>query len=165
MNHEIERKYLLPAYPQDLIDSGELIVKSRKTIEQTYLALTEEEEIRVRKLSSEGSAPVYTHTYKRGHGLSRGEAEYEISEQIYRQLLENTGRAPLVKTRTKVTAGSDKIVEIDEYHQFNLLTVEVEFDSEEEALAFTPPAWFGSEVGSEMEYRNKELWASVQKKK
>jgi adenylate cyclase len=163
MNKEIERKYLLNAFPQHLITDGTLKPTGRKTIEQTYLALTESEEIRVRKLSKDGEEPSYTHTFKRGHGLSREEAEYEIEADIYHQLLDGTGRAPLVKTRTKVLDPNGRLFEIDEYHQFNLITVEAEFESEEEALDFTPPAWFGPEVGSEQEYRNKQLWASVQR--
>lgn len=164
MNREIERKYLLHSYPHDRIQSGELQVVGRKTIEQTYLALTKSEEIRVRKLTADQQPPTYTHTFKRGHGLSREEAEYEISEEIYEQLLERTELSPLIKTRTKVTDETGRIYEIDEYHQFNLMTVEAEFESEEEARGFTAPAWFGPEVGSEQEYRNKELWASVQRK-
>jgi adenylate cyclase len=162
MNLEIERKFFLPAFPEGLITAGELKVAGRKTIEQTYLALTESEEIRVRKLTQEGTDPTYTHTFKRGHGLSREEAEYSISSDIYRQLLDGSGRAPLIKTRTKVLDPLGRLFEIDQYHQFNLLTVESEFTSEDEALAFIPPEWFGAEVGSEVEYRNKNLWASLQ---
>lgn len=164
MNKEIERKYLLPSFPHDQVKDGAIRITARKTIEQTYLALTESEEIRVRKLSRDGEEPSYTHTFKRGHGLSREEAEYTIEADIYRQLLEGTGRAPLIKTRTVVEDREGRVFEIDEYHQFHLLTVEAEFRSEEEARAFTPPAWFGPEVGSEEEYRNKQLWASVQRK-
>ncbi|WP_438447863.1 CYTH domain-containing protein [Gorillibacterium sp. sgz5001074] len=164
MNQEIERKYLLNAFPKREIDSGELKVVSRRTIEQTYLALTETEEIRVRKLFAEGSKPVFTHTFKKGHGLSRGEVEYEISAEIYHQLLDDSGYSPLIKTRTKVQDPSGRLIEIDEYHQFDLLTVETEFQSEEEALAFVAPAWFGPEIGSELEYRNKRLWSSVQRR-
>lgn len=164
MNQEIERKYLLNVFPHDEINRGELKVTGRRTIEQTYLALTETEEIRVRKLFAEGTKPSFTHTFKKGHGLSRGEVEYEISADIYHQLLDGSGLSPLIKTRTKVQDPEGRTIEVDEYHQFNLMTCEIEFQSEEEALSFTPPAWFGPEIGSEMEYRNKQLWASVQRK-
>lgn len=163
MNQEIERKYFLSAYPQALLDSGELKLAGREVIEQTYLALTESEEIRIRRLAPENGEPAhFTHTYKRGHGLSRGEAEYEISEEIYNQLLEGSGRHPLIKTRTRVLDGAGRLFEIDTYHQFNLKTVEAEFATVEEAVGFTPPSWFGEEVGSQQEYRNKTLWRTVQ---
>lgn len=164
MNLEIERKYLLAAIPKDLIESGALQRSGRLRIEQTYLAFSGPEEVRVRKLTDEDNGAVsYTHTFKRGTGLAREEVEYTISEDIYLQLLENSGRSPLLKTRTKVTDSTGRLYEIDDYHQFGLLTVEVEFNSEAEALAFTAPSWIGEEVGKEREYRNKELWASVQK--
>ena len=163
MNKEIERKYLLPSFPQELLDSGKLKLISRVTIEQTYLAMDDAEEVRVRKLSPDnGDEASYTHTYKRGKGFSREEVEYEISSSIYHQLLDGSGRAPLVKTRTTVEEDG-RIFEMDEYHQYQFMTVEAEFASEEEAVSFQPPAWFGSEVGGEVEYRNKRLWASLQK--
>lgn len=163
MNLEIERKFFVTEFPQSLIASGALTLSGVKVIEQTYLALTETEEIRVRRLECSNTGTTsYTHTYKRGHGLTREETEYDISEEIYRQLLEGSGRKPLIKTRTKVLDASGRLFEIDEYHQYKLMTVEAEFASEEEALAFTAPPWFGVEVGSEEEYRNKSLWAAVQ---
>lgn len=160
MGLEIERKYLLAAFPSEHIAGGELKVLSKVEIDQTYLALTETEEIRVRRIDKDGETD-YTHTFKRGYGLSREEVEYAISADIYKQLLEGTKRKPLKKIRTTVTSGEYHF-EIDEYLQYDLLTVDVEFASVEEAHRFTPPAWFGREIGSEYEYRNKQLWLSVQ---
>ena len=115
MNQEIERKFFLTEYPHDRIASGELQVTGRKTIDQTYLALTETEEIRVRKLSSDSAPPTYTHTYKRGHGLSRGEVEYEISAELYQQLLDESDLKPLIKTRTKVLDPLGRTFELDDH--------------------------------------------------
>ena len=38
-----------------------------------------------------------------------------------------------------------------------LRLVEVEFDSEEEANAFIPPAWFGDDVTNSKKYHNSRL--------
>lgn len=160
MSLEIERKYLLAAVPSDLISSGQLKVLSKVAIDQTYLALTDAEEIRVRRIGKDGESS-FTHTFKRGYGLSREEVEYGISAQIYNQLLEGSKRKPLKKNRTTVAYGELNF-EIDEYLQYDLITVDVEFASEEEALRFVPPPWFGREIGNEVEYRNKQLWYSVQ---
>lgn len=160
MAQEIERKFLLHGFPHDRLADGTIRIVARKAIDQTYLALTETEEIRVRRLDQDGDIS-YTHTYKRGHGLSREEVEVEISAGIYEQLLCHSGRKPLKKTRTTVTQDGREF-DIDEYEQFNLISVEVEFESEEEAKSFQPPDWFGPELGSEFEYRNKQLWAQVQ---
>ncbi|WP_202078182.1 CYTH domain-containing protein [Caldalkalibacillus salinus] len=162
MGIEIERKYQLNQFPQEEIDSGRIQILASQIFEQTYLALSEEQEIRVRKavyVDQEEKSVQYTHTFKKGHGMAREEIEYRIDEEIYNQLME--GKTPLVKKRTVVEY--DKIsMEIDEYKGFDLITVEVEFNTEEEALAFEPPSWFGEEVGSKKEYRNKTLWKSLQ---
>lgn len=162
MKLEIERKYMLNEYPEGLLADGSLRLLGKTVIEQTYLALTETEEIRVRKLTADSGETVYTHTFKRGHGLSREEAEYEIGAELYQQLLEGSERLPLIKTRTRVLDEAGRLYEIDEYHQFSLMTVEAEFATREEALAFAAPSWIGEEIGSQSEFRNKSLWASVQ---
>lgn len=159
---EIERKFLLEKFPEKEIELGHLTVLARQFFEQTYLALTDLQELRVRKILVEKNgqqSKSFTHTFKEGHGLARKEIEYEISEEIYEQLI--IGKQPLKKVRTKVQQG-DTLFEIDDYTGFNMLTVEVEFTSVEEAERFEPPAWFGEEVGSEKEYRNKTLWVSLQ---
>jgi CYTH domain-containing protein len=160
MGQEIERKYLLAKVPTELIREGVLRVVSRKVIEQTYLAFSNQEEVRVRKLISDGEVG-FTHTYKRGNGLLREEIEYEIGPDIYEQLLTGSSRKPLVKTRITVEADGYEI-DIDEYAQFDLCVAEVEFPDVEAANRFQPPAWFGQELGSEEEYRNKTLWITVQ---
>ncbi|MDQ1913032.1 CYTH domain-containing protein [Paenibacillus sp. GD4] len=160
MNMEIERKYKLGRFPQEEIENGSLRLLTRQEIDQTYLAFSKQEEIRIRRLSSE-AGETFTHTFKRGHGMSREEIEYSISSDIYEQLLGHSGKKPLRKTRTSLEADGLHF-DIDEYEQFDLRVVEVEFRSEEEANGFQPPSWFGPEVGSEEEYRNKQLWIHVQ---
>ncbi|WP_206105445.1 adenylate cyclase [Paenibacillus thalictri] len=161
MSQEIERKFMLGRFPEQEIREGYLQFISRKEIDQTYLALSKGEEIRIRKLSENGEAE-YTHTFKKGNGLSREEIEYAISEPIYSQLLAQSGKTPLKKTRTTVVAG-ELHYDIDEYRpQFDLTVVEVEFPDEASAHRFAAPDWFGREVGSEEEYRNKKLWRSLQ---
>ncbi len=160
MGKEIERKYMLGAFPAEGLASGAIKFVSKKTIYQTYLAYDGNEELRIRKLV-EGETVEYTHTFKRGKGWSREEIEYDISAELYEQLLERLNRVPLEKIRTTLDLDGT-LIEIDEYLQFDLRTVEVEFESEEAAKAFTPPAWFGPEVGGEEEYRNKKLWLDLQ---
>ncbi|ULL18116.1 CYTH domain-containing protein [Paenibacillus sp. H1-7] len=164
MGKEIERKFLLPGYPESLIESNEIKLLSQKRIYQTYLAFSEDQEIRVRELIDNEGNSSFTHTFKAGHGMIREEIEYAISEGIYRQLLGNTGLVPLEKIRTKVEQDGF-IYEIDEYKQIELTVVEVEFDDEAAAQSFEAPSWFGRELGQEEEYRNKSLWIGLQTQK
>lgn len=161
MGTEIEKKYLLPAFPEALLQTKELTLISKKHIYQTYLAFSDKEEIRVRQLIDYEGNSTFTHTFKSGHGLVRQEIEYNISEEVYRQLLANTQLVPLEKIRTTVEQQGFHY-EIDEYKQIDLLVVEVEFADESAAHSFQPPSWFGRELGQEEEFRNKSLWIGLQ---
>jgi len=162
MSLEIERKFLLPEHPTALIEGNNLKVLSEQRIEQTYLAIDENQEIRVRRIVDLASGDVsYTHTFKLGNGLSREEVEYSISNSIYEQVVKAFGFVPLTKNR--VTAEWDgRIIEIDTYDQIELSVLEVEFDSEEAANAFAAPAWFGKDISSERQYSNKKVWRELQ---
>jgi CYTH domain-containing protein len=39
----------------------------------------------------------------------------------------------------------------------SLVTVEVEFESEETSRAFSPPAWFGRELTGDVRYSNQQM--------
>ncbi len=165
MPMEIERKFLLPAYPEHLIREGELIVRSEHAIDQTYLALHEDQELRVRRIEDLRTGEIqYTHTLKRGFGLSREEVEVSISEGMYAQITGVHQAVPLTKRR--VTAEWDKLtVEIDVYDQIDFIVLEVEFGSEEEARAFVAPDWFGPDISTDKRYSNKKVWSDLQRSK
>ncbi|GKU76296.1 CYTH domain-containing protein [Paenibacillus sp. L3-i20] len=162
MSMEIERKFLLPQFPEELRISGELVVQLNQRIEQTYLAMDDNEEIRVRRIAAEPSGEIsYTHTFKKGNGLVREEVEYEISEGIYTQVVKAFEFTPLTKDR--ITASWNGItVEIDNYDQVKLSVLEVEFSSIEEANEFEAPSWFGEEISSQKQYSNKTVWKQLQ---
>lgn len=162
MGLEIERKFLLPDVPDGLIREGVLTVLSKQRIDQTYLAIDEQQEVRVRRLVDAATGGVeYTHTFKAGNGLSREEIEYGITPGIYEQLTSGRELVPLTKDRITARWG-DRVVEIDCYDQIRLTVLEVEFDSIEEAHAFAPPAWFGRDISSERQYSNKTVWRKLQ---
>lgn len=160
---EIEKKYLLREFPGSLIESGELRVDSTLQIDQTYLALSGDEELRVRRIVDEATGAVsFTHTYKKGFGLVREELEIDISEGLYEKLMSEVSLKPLVKQRVKATLVEEKLsLEIDSYELRNLQVAEVEFASEADAEQFIPPAWFGEEITSDKRYSNKAMWREL----
>lgn len=162
MSLEIERKFLLLQFSGTLIEEAKLKVLSEQRIEQTYLAIDENQELRVRRIVDLASGEVsFTHTFKLGNGISREEIEYSISEGIYEQVIKAFGFVPLTKNR--ITAEWDgRIIEIDTYDQIELSVVEIEFDSEEAAHAFEAPEWFGKDISSERQYSNKKVWRELQ---
>lgn len=159
MAQEIERKWLLEK--GELTVPGELKVIREQRIEQTYLAIHETEELRIRAITDLGSGEViHTHTFKRGWGIAREEVEYTISKGLYDQMIRLSGTTPLLKVRT--TAELDgRHLEIDRYEQLDMTVVEVEFGSMDEAERFEPPAWFGLDISTDRSYSNKKVWQDL----
>lgn len=162
---EIERKFLLAEFPKAFLEDGSLVLVKEQVIDQTYLALDKDQELRVRRIKDLATGDIsYTHTFKRGFGLAREEVEYPISAGIYEQMIHSRGAIPLVKKRTTVK-WNDHMLEIDDYHQIKLLVLEVEFGSEEEATSFEPPEWFGQDISTDKQYSNKKVWRDLQSRK
>jgi adenylate cyclase len=143
---EVERKFLAGEVPDlDGTDSDE--------IEQGYLAIGAEGEVRVRR---KGDRLLLT--AKRGSGLSRQEAEVEIDRASFDELWSLTDGRRLEKRRHLVPYGEHKI-EVDVYggELEGLAVAEIEFTDEEEAKAFDPPDWLGEEVTGDHRYLNETL--------
>lgn len=140
---EIERKFL--------ISSDFNVDRYIYTdIEQSYISF--EPEVRIRRRDD-----VHTLTFKSNGNLERCEIEILISEQIYRELSEMVQTRAIRKKRYIVRIGSH-IGELDVYDEiWNLTTIEVEFDSREEAEVFEVPEWFGEELTYKGQYKNKNL--------
>jgi CYTH domain-containing protein len=147
---EIERKFVLSEVPgADVLGTG-------KELRQGYVA--EEDDVVVRVRISDGDA---TLTVKAGVGLSRTEVEVSISKVEAEALWPHTDGRRIQKTRHRVGGPElgDHVADIDVYAGAlaGLYTAEVEFDSEDEAGAFTPPTWFGREVTGDVAWGNAAL--------
>jgi adenylate cyclase len=143
---EVERKFVVSRLP-------ELGGAEADAIEQGYLAIGSEGEVRVRRKGEK-----LLLTAKRGTGLSREEAEVEIDRGSFERLWALTEGRRLSKRRHVVPFGGLRI-EVDVYggDLEGLIVAEVEFASEEDAKAFEPPDWFGEEVTEDHRYMNETL--------
>jgi adenylate cyclase len=143
---EVERKFVVPD-PLDLegTDADE--------IEQGYLAIGAEGEVRVRRRGDR-----LLLTAKRGEGLSREEAEIELDGERFDVLWPLTEGRRLHKRRHVIPHDGLEI-EVDVYagDLEGLVVAEVEFPSEEAARAFEPPEWLGEEVTGDHRYLNETL--------
>lgn len=162
---EIERKFLLSDSLDKILDEGKFNIQSEQRIEQTYLAIDDTQELRIRRITDLASGKMeYTHTFKNGNGIAREEIEYSITKSIYEQVAKAFGAVALTKNR--ITADWEGIIiEIDNYDQIKLTVLEVEFQSEEEATSFIAPDWFGRDISAERQYSNKTVWRMLQEKK
>jgi CYTH domain-containing protein/CHAD domain-containing protein len=143
---EIERKFLVEEMPR--AESG------RTEIEQGYLALEAETEVRLRRAGDELFL-----TVKGGHGEVREEVEVPIDPPAFKSLWALTAGRRVRKVRHYVPVGEELRAEIDVYEGEldGLRTAEVEFDSRAEADRFTPPPWFGAELTGDRRYANRSL--------
>lgn len=150
MTVEIERKFVLSQIPgADVLGTGE-------TLRQGYVAEEDDVSVRVRV-----AGQAATLTVKAGHGLSRTEVEVTISLEQAEALWPHTAGRRIEKTRHRVALGDvgDRVAEIDLYAGAltGLCTAEVEFESERDAGAFSPPGWFGREVTGDARWSNSAL--------
>ncbi|MGO9499350.1 MAG: CYTH domain-containing protein [Solirubrobacteraceae bacterium] len=145
---EIERKFLVERLPKDLD------VHPYGEIEQGYLAITDDVEVRVRRYGNESFL-----TIKSSGGESRVEEEIEIDRRRFGSLWPLTEGRRIEKRRYRIPAGDGLTLELDVYHGRleGLLTAEVEFASAADAAAFVPPDWLGRDVTDDPRYKNKKL--------
>ena len=145
---EIERKFLVHQLPGDLTN-----YPNRKIAQGYLVSLDDGLQVRLRK-----SGERYSLTYKRGTGNVREEREVELTATQFDALWPATEGKRLVKTRYEIPLGG-RTVEIDVYHERHegLVVAEVEFDEEEAAKNFQPPAWLGDDVTGDPRYSNQLL--------
>jgi CYTH domain-containing protein len=151
---EIERKFVVARLPEDLAGGG----WRAELVEQGYLAITPDLEVRVRRRGS-GQARRTTLTIKSAPALARVEEELALAAEAFERLWPLTAGRRLVKTRYVREAGPAVLLELDVYAGAleGLATLEVEFADEAASRAFTPPAWAGREVTGDPAYANQTL--------
>ena len=98
-------------------------------------------------------------TYK-GDGLMvREEYNLPLTEEAYTHLRPKIDGLLIAKTRYLIPLNDKLTAELDIFEEDlkGLVIVEVEFDSIEEANAFTSPDWFGEDVTNSGKYHNSYL--------
>ncbi len=144
---EIERKFRVGEVPG--LDAAE-----RVRIEQGYLAIDAEAEVRVRRAGGR-----HRLTTKRGHGDRREEVEVEIGGEDFERLWPLTAGRRVAKTRHLIVLGGGLTAEVDIYEGelAGLRVAEVEFPGAASERAFEPPAWLGEELTGDGRYANQTL--------
>ena len=125
--------------------------KARK-IEQAYLCT--DPVVRVRRDNDD-----YYLTYKSKGMIVREEYNLPLTKEAYGHLLAKADGNIITKTRYEIPEKDNLTIELDVFEgKFDgLLLAEVEFTSEEEALGYIPPEWFGEDVSNSTKYHNSTL--------
>lgn len=145
---EIERKFVVSHVPEGLLEP-----RKYKEIRQGYLAFDDEKEIRIRDKSGK-----YTMTIKQGTGLKRLETQIDLHEAQFETLWPLTSGFRVEKRRYDIKFLSH-ILSLDVYYGplEPLVTVEVEFENEQQSREFLPPDFADREVTTNQEYKNASL--------
>jgi adenylate cyclase len=148
---EIERKLLVDELPEDLWDWD------AEQLEQGYVAITDEAEVRVRRHGGEGGRARLT--VKSAPGLRRVEEELGLEPAAFERLWPLTAGRRVVKVRHTREDAPGVVLELDLYAGplDGLATLEVEFADEQAARAWTPPPWAGRDVTGDPAYANQAL--------
>ncbi len=146
-NKEIERKYLVDRHNIP----GDLDSYAYHDIEQAYL--NTQPVVRVRKSDEE-----YFLTYKSKGFMERAEYNLPLDEKSYYHLLKKADGNIITKRRYLIPYGKYTI-ELDVFDGAfeGMVLAEVEFESLEEANAFTAPEWFIDDVTFSTKYHNSTL--------
>ena len=143
---EIERKYLVSGIP-DNIDSYPC-----RFIEQGYLNTAPV--VRVRRDNDN-----YYLTYKGGGMMAREEYNLPLTKESYEHMRPKADGILISKTRYLIPEKDGLTIELDVFDgpYEGLYLAEVEFSSEEQALSYNPPVWFGEDVTNSGKYHNSHL--------
>ena len=143
---EIERKYLIDRLPENL-EQYEC-----KHIEQGYL--NTDPVVRIRKSNDK-----YTLTDKGAGLMCREEYNLPLTKESYEHMRPKADGILISKTRYLIPEKDGLTIELDVFDApyEGLYLAEVEFSSEEQALSYNPPVWFGEDVTNSGKYHNSRL--------
>jgi CYTH domain-containing protein len=146
---EIERKFRVGEVPG--LGAAEPV-----RIEQGYLAIDEEAEVRLRR-----GGDVRRLTTKRGHGDERDEVEIDLAAADFERLWPLTAGRRVTKTRHLIPLDGGLTAEVDVYEGDleGLRVAEIEFPDTATEHRFEPPAWLGEELTGDERYANQTLAA------
>ena len=141
---EIERKYLLSAMPEFDSIPGESKAE-RHEVEQGW---NPGDNIRERlRRTVRGSGTAYYRTLKFGSGLVRTEIEESIDQELFESMWPLTRSRRIRKIRWLIRDG-DRVWELDEFVDRDLVLLEIELASADETVAL--PGWAAAVVDREV---------------
>ena len=143
---EIERKFLIKKLPEDIQEFP------HKEFEQGYLNTSPV--VRVRREQDD-----YVLTYKGGGLLVRDEYNLPLDKASFNRLISKAEGHIIRKSRYFIPEKDELTIELDIFkgELSPLVMAEVEFESEEQAKAYIPPDWFGTEVTYDSGFHNSNM--------
>lgn len=143
---EIERKFLVKELPKNLE------FYEQQHISQGYI--NRNPVVRIRRSNDD-----YYLTYKGKGMMVREEYNLPLNEESFLHMLPKIDGILIDKIRYLIPLDEKHTAELDIFQGTlaPLRIVEVEFETEEDALTFVPPSWFGDDVTQSKKYHNSNL--------
>lgn len=145
---EIERKWMVKGWP------GELPLLAAYDMEQGYLSVRPT--VRIRKESCVGGETQYILCFKGKGRLARQELEKEVEPEFFEGLREIIGK-PLIPKHRRDYALPDglrlEVSLVDAGMPTEFMYAEVEFETEEQALAWQPPRELADYLNDEVTHQ------------
>ena len=145
---EIERKWLVDKQIALEIIQGLIPMK---TVQGYLNTMDDEYLIRYRSINN---TFFKLEIKSKGH-LIREELRYDISKDEFKEGM-RLCETKVCKKRYIVQEGQYQC-EVDIYQEWDFVTVEIEFESQDEAETFIAPGWFGEDVTYDPTYKNVNL--------
>ena len=151
---EIERKWLVSGWPEEVLTDGTPAPPVLETQEMRQGYVSVEPTVRIREEKNGAADPVFILCFKSGGGLAREEIEFPISEENFRKLEKLIGLPLIPKTR-KTYQLSDgcrlEVNHVDASSETAFWYAEIEYDSVGEARAWTPQEpWLSAYLANEV---------------
>ena len=161
---EIERKYVMQGFPEEILSSDEYVqlglqLLREVEIEQGYISV--EPEVRLHGARDTSTKEEnYRLTLKGNGDLVRTELITDVSYDFYQEAKKMLPAEMINKLYRKYQYG-DLLLEVchvDAGTEYEFYYGEIEFASEDEAIAFEAPKWLGIEVTNDEKYKMKNYW-------
>lgn len=154
---EIERRWLMSAFPPE---DGQTSLIGEVEKAQGYICTAPV--VRIRSEQQSGSAAVQYVLCIKGRGtLAREEIETPLDRETFGRLCAFIG-VPLVRKRTRLyrldTGHTLECSLVDEGEPTSFFYAEVEFNTVEEARAFSAPAFLGPEKTEDPDFSMSAYW-------
>lgn len=150
---EIERKFLIDGFPIGLT------LLKHVEMEQGYLCV--EPEIRIHKAVDVNTGQIDVRLTLKGNGeLTRDEIITDIKEDFYYDAMGLMGVKAIIKEYRAYKLGPWvlEVAHVDPGSQNAFFYAEIEFPTEQDAKAFTPPKYLGREITFNEDYKMKNYW-------
>lgn len=161
---EIERKFIMNGFPEDILteeEYNELGLKRIREveIEQGYISI--EPEIRLHRAQDLWTGKEnFRLTLKSNGDLTRTEVMTDVTEEFYKEAQAMLPGDMIQKRYHKYQYGPLllEVCYVDAGTEHEFYYGEIEFESEEAAGAFVVPKWLGVEVTTDSRYKMKNYW-------